>query len=180
MNRLRNLVWVMAGLAALTMVGAFTSKPLLAQIKAAFVESVDEPGRNPFQSTVEFSGNFPSICRAIPTSPQVCDVDLGVVPSGKRLVITNVTGMVFVDTPGVIGRIQFLPGPTVSAFLLAGTIPGGLGLSENLFSINAPVRFFVEAGFDVRLRLNATTPVAVDNNGTAGSSITVSGYYVNL
>lgn len=142
--------------------------------------NADEPGRNPFQQTLEFSANPPSACRAIPASPQVCDFEFPAIPVGKRLVVTNVTGLIFVDQPGVVGRIEFLPGPTVGSTFL-GTYPNsGFGGSENMIGVNAPVLFFVDAGTFLRLRVNASAPVAVDNNGTVGSSITISGYFVNL
>lgn len=49
-----------------------------------------------------------------------------------------------------------------------------------MIGVNAPVLFFVDAGTFLRLRVNASARVAVDNNGTVGSSITISGYFVNL
>ncbi len=59
MNRWKNYVWMAAGVAALTVVGAFTAKPLLAQIKAALVQNVDEPGRIPYQSSAVFAQGSP-------------------------------------------------------------------------------------------------------------------------
>ena len=148
--------------------------------KVGITGNVDEPGRNPFQQTFEFSANPPSACRSIPTSPQVCDFQFPLVPGGKRLVVTNVTGLVFVDQPGVVGRVEFNPGPTVGSTFL-GTYPNsGIGGTENMMGINAPVLFYVEAGTFLGLRIDASAPVAIDNNGAVRSSITVSGYFVNL
>jgi hypothetical protein len=143
--------------------------------------NADEPGRNPFELTLEFSANPPnSACRAIPTSPQVCDFDLPAVPAGQRLVITNITGLVFVDSPGVLGRIQFIFGPTVGSTLLGTYFNTGTGGIENMIGINARVLWFFEANTFPRIRINASAPVAIDNNGTVTSSITLSGYLVNL
>jgi hypothetical protein len=138
------------------------------------------PGSSPFQQTVTFSANPPSACRAIPTSPQVCDFQFPAVPAGKRLVVTNVSGMLFVDGPGAVGAIQFFPGPTIGALFL-GTYPNtSNGGTENMFGLNAPVLFYVEAQTSLGFRVNASAPVAIDNNGTVTSSITVSGYFVSL
>jgi hypothetical protein len=95
MNRWKNYVWMAAGVSALTVVGSFTAKPLLAQIKAALVQNVDEPARNPYQEAASFSQG--SGC-----SGAFCNVYFSTVPTGKRLVITNVTGVVYVESPGVL------------------------------------------------------------------------------
>jgi hypothetical protein len=47
-NRLLTLA---AGLASIAMAGKFFAVPLLAQARAALVQSVDEHGRIPYQST---------------------------------------------------------------------------------------------------------------------------------
>jgi hypothetical protein len=86
------------GLAALTLIGSYTAKPLWAQIKSALVQNIDEPGRNPYSSTVFLSKAFPADnCVAA-----VCDALFNTVPVGKRLVATNVSGNIFLQTPGVV------------------------------------------------------------------------------
>jgi len=77
---------MVAGLAALTAVGSYTAKPLLAQIKAALVENIDEPGRNPYSSTVAVN---PGKCGVSSTG---CVLFFVAVPAGKRLVVTNIIG----------------------------------------------------------------------------------------
>ena len=109
MNRWKNYLWMVAGLAALAVVGAFTAKPLLAQIKAAFVQNVDEPGRNPFH-VVRYFGLSSSGFQC--DSNNTCTASFGVVPTGKRLVVTNVSGLVFAATPGVVAYAEIYVTPT--------------------------------------------------------------------
>ena len=88
MNRWKAYLSAAAAVCALWIVGTFTAKPLLAQIRAAFIQNVDEPGRNPYQET-QFT-----VCGG----PQNCNFQFAIVPAGKRLVLTHVSG--FVDVKG--------------------------------------------------------------------------------
>lgn len=78
--------------AALAMTAAalcLATPPVLAQSRAALVQSVDEPGRNPYQETLSNTG-----CRGT----TVCSFNFSTVPAGKRLVVTHLAG--YVDTAG--------------------------------------------------------------------------------
>jgi hypothetical protein len=179
MIRWKSVIWMATGMAALSLVGAFTAKPLLAQIKAAFVENVDEPGRNPFHVTKYFgllSAGFQC------DSNDLCTAFYGVVPAGKRLIVTHVSGLIFCATPGVVAYaeiydstsgnpLSFTYMPTV---LQTGTVSG-----SNMIGVNAPVLAYFNPGDQPTIVFQTTT--AVSNPGALPpSGITVSGYYVNL
>jgi hypothetical protein len=59
MNRYKSYLWMAAGLTALTAVASHTAKPLWAQVKAAMVQNIDDPGRNPYWSQQVFSSLDP-------------------------------------------------------------------------------------------------------------------------
>jgi hypothetical protein len=167
-----------AGVSALSVVGLFTAKPLLAQIKAALVQSVDEPARNPYQDGATFSQG--SGC-----SGTFCNVYFATVPAGKRLVITNVTGVVYVVSPGVLQPLNLVhdgasaPAMPIPTVLQAGTFPGPLGQQEGMFGVNAPVRIYFDAGTAPHLLASASSSIAGDTGYTA-SQIFLSGYYVSV
>lgn len=72
---------------AVAAAGLLSATPVLAQTRAALVQSIDEPGRNPYQETLSDLG-----CRG----STVCSFNFATVPAGKRLVITHIAG--YVDT----------------------------------------------------------------------------------
>jgi hypothetical protein len=181
MNRSKNYVWIAAGLAALGWIGSFTAKPLMAQIKAAFVENIDEPGRNPYSSTVFFAQGFEFPAGGTCGSSQ-CDLHFEVVPAGKRLVVTHIVGNVYVDTPGVVSPLLLFPlgnsaqGTTMffPAGLMAGTYQG-----SNMLGISSDVAAYFEAGATPAISI---IPIGtISTLGNKGSTaITLSGYLVNL
>ncbi len=59
------------------------ASPAVAQTRAALVQSIDEPGRNPYQET-----QSNTTCRGT----TVCGFNFAAVPAGKRLVLTNISG----------------------------------------------------------------------------------------
>jgi hypothetical protein len=63
------------------------ASPVLAQTRAALVQSIDEPARNPYQETLSDLS-----CRGT----TVCSFNFSTVPAGKRLVVTHIAG--YVDT----------------------------------------------------------------------------------
>src|ERR1700757_351238 len=85
-------VWaIVVALAALSVLTHFFGKPVLASVRAALVQNVDEPGRNPYQET-----EFDLSCSN--GANPACNVDFAAVPAGKRLVVPHVNG--FVDVVG--------------------------------------------------------------------------------
>jgi len=183
MNGTKSCTWTAAGLAvqAVLVLGGFAAQPALAQVRAAFVESVDEPGRNPYASTVFFANGFEFPSGGTCGSNQ-CELHFQAVPAGKRLVVTNVIGNVYVDTPGVIAPVLLFPlgdatkGTTMMlpAGLMAGTYFG-----SNMIGISAEVHAYFEPGATPAI---AITPIgSISVLGSRGSTaITLSGYLVSL
>jgi hypothetical protein len=155
MNRSKTYIGIAAAFAALAALAHFTAKPLLAQVKAALIQNVDEPARNPFSEDFLVGATAPGC-----TSGR-CDLDGNfVVPAGKRLVITNITGQVLTSNGpfaraslstttkiGVGGGLKFLATeglPSTVAFMGGG-----------LYSINFNLQLqsYFEAGQSIELSL---------------------------
>ncbi len=88
---------------AVFMIGSLSGpRQLLAQVRAALVQDVDSPGRQPFQATVQFSGTN---LASIPVS----------IPSGKRLVI---------DFVAINGTTASAGGQIQPVFLIQSSVAG--------------------------------------------------------
>jgi len=130
-------VIALGGLAALV---HFTAKPLLAQVKAALVENIDEPARNPYsEDFVTGLSPLSGGCQ----QPSYCEFASKVVPAGRRLVITNISGYAIAsNAQGAIATWQSTTG--VTRYLAYRTSSGGT-YRDNI-NFEAPVRFYLEAG----------------------------------
>jgi hypothetical protein len=149
----------------------------------ATIRVVDEPGRAPYQSTLVFKQNQGCIGNACPLLFQS-------IPSGKRLVATNLMGTVYVDAPGFLFPPQLtgsgvtllngVPGRiSVPAIVQPGVFPGPAG-NENAFVINAQIRAFFDSGPAApQMQISSTTPIATDSTGAFASNMTLSGYLVD-
>jgi hypothetical protein len=181
MNRMNTCIWMAAGLAVLAVVGGFAAKPAGAQVRAAIVQNVDEPGRNPYASTVFFANGFEFPAGGICTNSQ-CDLHFQAVPAGKRLVVTNVIGNVYVDAPGVIAPVLLFPFGNSSqgtTMMLPAGLMAGTYLGANMVGINAEVRAYFEAGATPAIAITPIGNISVlDSRGSA--AITLSGYLVSL
>jgi len=154
-NRLISFVAVLMLLGVL---GKFYAQPLLAQVRAALVQNIDEPGRAPFSAFVKCPG---ASCDSLGDQDKF--IKLQPVVSAKRLVITNVTGRVLVDTPGVLEPIILTPvfdntvGTLVHipTLLQSGVFFGG----ENIIGVNASVLAFYDQGATPAVEISATTAI---------------------
>jgi len=116
----RRLMTFAGALALLAVLGKFYAKPLMAQARAALVEDVDNPGRNPFQVTVPINiNNF----NYTPVS----------IPAGKRLVVDYITMSGATQTTGadvqpIIIFSSSVAGSSNCLYYVApeqsGTVPG--------------------------------------------------------
>jgi len=81
-------------LAAVGVTFSIVAPDAVAQIRAALVKNVDEPGRAPYDEYVEFSmfGCSFGGCTNYANFFGVILFDVPAVPVGKRLIITNVSG----------------------------------------------------------------------------------------
>lgn len=181
MNRWRYFWWMAAGVAALAAAGAFTVKPVWAQIRAAFVQNVDEPARIPYQSVSFFAqgGGGCSGPSCASCSGNFCTLNFAPVPNNKRLVVTSIVGMVYVDSPGVLKPIQlgsiFFPSE-----LQAGSFPGVPGVNTNIFGVSLTGAMLtpIDGGNTPAINMVATAPFSSSNGATNGQ-MTVTGYLVD-
>jgi hypothetical protein len=131
----------------------------------------DEPGRNPYSSTVHlWQGNS---CSGVN-----CTAFFASVPANKRLVVTSVTGAVFVEAPGYIQPV-WLDGVYIPSFLQIGTVQGPGNVTEGMFSFNSNVLLYYEAGTGPRAGITSSTNIA-GNSGFTDGSVTMSGYLIDL
>jgi hypothetical protein len=118
---MKNRLLTFAGaLALLAVLGKFYAPPLMAQVKAAMVQDVDQPARQPFQATVPINiNNFTYTPVTIPT--------------GKRLVVDYIAMSGAAQTSGadiqpIILLSSSVAGNPSALYYIApqqsGTVPG--------------------------------------------------------
>jgi hypothetical protein len=159
----KNYVWMAAGISALAIVCTFTAKPLLAQIRAALVQNVDEPGRTPYMSSAATFG-----CTA-------CTLQFKPVPAGKRLVTNNITGLIALETPGVVSFacLESRTNPQLTYCVPTVLQTGVFGVANHV-GINAAIAAFFDGPDTPQLELSLTT-----NTINASLPIVLSGYLVD-
>lgn len=165
-NRFMQIAGVLVLLAVL---GKFYAVPLMAQVRAALVKNLDEPGRTPYQSTQS--------CNTL--AGLFCSADLTAVPAGKRLVIQHLSGFVICESINSNCEIQFyyvalttkgvpFPGPGSDfAYVPMQTSP------NSWTAINQDVRLYVEPGAIPEYRMSF-------NSGPVSAAVTITGYLVDL
>jgi hypothetical protein len=160
---------IVAGAVALAGILAVAFVPKVAHgLVAALVENIDEPGRNPYQEGVFVD---------CPGS-QFCNFFYSAVPTGKRLVLTDISGFIDVDNGTLPNGILSSSSSASSAAFQAFT-----GVTGNVFSgggtrifINQRVQAYFGAGEipHVFLGLASTSDSFKD-----GGEVAISGYYVS-
>ena len=175
------------GLLAVTIIVG-TSSSARAAVRAALVQVIDEPGRNPYQSFVAFDGTISAaadgsfFCQQ-PPSPPTCFVIFPAVPAGRRLVIENLTGTVTVLSPGFPSAVTIQTG--VPAFANRVSVPFELLLGHDYgggvfqYGANATVKTYVEAGDSPRVSVAASSSTGATGLIRFGS-VALSGYLVEL
>lgn len=170
MNRWKNYVCIVCGLAVLMVLGAFAAKPLLAQIRAALVKNVDERGRIPYQSEV--------FCRSTTAGEAGCNARGPEVPAGKRLVVEHVSTSIRI-TSGVgftelfvSSGVSFGFGVTPASYLQPLYLSSGFGADRYVQS-GAILQYF-EAGDIPAIHVSATAKASLELVGL------ISGYLVDL
>jgi hypothetical protein len=142
----------------------------------AWVGNVDEPGRTPYSQTIGFDQRN---CSQVAATYN-CSLQFALPPHNTRLVITDVTGVVYVNPPGVAEIVLNGASGGFNPVIAAPALQAGTFLGQNISKVDAHIRAYVNDNTFPRLFVNATAPVALTNNqGIGGSSISVSGYLVN-
>ncbi len=141
-------------------------RPVMAQVRAALVQNVDEPGRNPFAFSETASGDGGAVFN---------------VPAGKRYVVQQFSEACQRNrgTPAVV----FLSGRTnsTSVFLFApatvtpnGTSPNGA--SSYLYSATGTTPLYADPGSTLQIAIETDI---LSSTELASCSFSVSGYVIN-
>lgn len=143
--------------------------PVLAQTRAALVQSIDEPGRNPYQET-----QSNTTCRGT----TVCSFSFATVPAGKRLVLTNISG--YVDTAAGALPNGFVSsgfgGSAYATLAFTGVRGPTSALGTRIF-----INHSVQAYFGPGEPLNGTFHVNGSGDAMSGGALLMlSGYFVNV
>lgn len=146
---------------------AVCAAPAAAQTRAALVQSVDEPGRNPYQETLS-----DTTCRGT----TICVFDFASVPAGKRLVVTHISG--YIDTASGVPPNGFFRsgfGGTAYATVPFTGVRGPTSALGVRHFINQPVQAYFGVGETPR-----GTMQIIGDLASGGALLMVSGYYVNV
>ena len=159
---MKNKLWICAG-AALLLVAAgerFFIKPVLAQVRAAFIKNIDEKGRVPYQVTLPLQPG---------TGSHAIDAPIPPVPAGKRLVLeyVNASLMPYANYNSPFGYVT-----SDTGVYLVATLPIN-ALSPTKYIVNTPVLLYLEAGQSYHFRATE-----IDTSNT--SYVTLTGYLVDL
>lgn len=160
--------WPAALALAVGAVGVLGSMPASAQVRAALVQSVDEPARNPYQETL-----FNVPCRAT----AICTFDFAAVPAGKRLVVTHISG--YVDTANGTMPNSFLQsnfgGPAYATVPIIAA-RGPLGALGTRYIINQSVLAYFGPGENPRGSYQGLLGEVM----SGGATMMLTGYFINL
>ena len=159
----RALTYGLMTVGAVALLGAlgFSTTPrLMAQIRAALVKSVDEPGRSPYQATVSCNTGNNTLCVAF-TDP---------VPVNMRLVLTHV-GAEFDIASGKQIIQAVITGATNGGAILTPRLMANNGIIQDIWTSNDVVLAYYEAG---------QTPTLQVAGGPAQNRAILSGYLVYL
>jgi len=167
---MKNKLLTLAGaLVLLVVLGKFYAQPLLAQVRAALVESIDEPGRQPYQQTVLFNQTNEG-CTAF-----FCSVSFNPVPAGFRLVITHASAL-FALVPGGTGpRVSLAIDDNIFGTTLL--LPTPIFNDFTNYVASSPVSFYVDAGHTPFLLLEGNQ---VLHDGSITAEATIVGHLVSV
>jgi hypothetical protein len=152
------LLSVAGALALLAVLGHFYAKPLLAQVRAALIQNIDEPARNP----IGFSDNNAGA------------EDFWKVPAAKRYVIEQYTAFCETSSTGQLTSAEisvFTGGARVSATtpaFVSFTISDG----NVVWAASATTRLYADP--------SSTITIIGVGNPSPNCSFQMSGYSVNL
>lgn len=129
----------------------------MAQLRAALVKNVDEPGRMPYQQLVGFIVEVGVNC----INAQHCIVSFNPVPAGKRLVIEHMSMLVWVQNGGQPVNTAFgdtfTIGSGLDVAILQPAFTPGFGISgQTSWSLDRPVRVYYEAGQTPKVKVVAS------------------------
>jgi hypothetical protein len=152
----------------------------IAQIRAALVKNVDEPGRTPYITTSAFlpnaGGCFSGSCANYVDGTTFAIFDLPPVPAGKRWIVTQIAGG-FVNGNGRHTLIEVRNGRSGIVFdnlkwIFSGPFGVGSNFSSSVFSEQLFATFEPNEVPTLRVSTNSA-------NLTGYSVITLEGYLID-
>jgi hypothetical protein len=137
--------------------------PASAQVRPAMVKNVDEPGRVPYQQTIEFSAG------GTDCSGSLCLVPFSEVPAGKRLVVEHVTALLAVAGGGTVQMFMFGTGGVtntgnVFVILPAFVDTGFDAFGTTFWAIDRPVKVYFGPGKTPTLKIIVSTNLGIVSN----------------
>jgi hypothetical protein len=169
-------VWIrpavmVAVVLSVVVLGRFYARPVMAQVRAALTQNIDEPGRNPYQEQIFSSA---ANCAA---GTKFCNFNYSIVPANKRLVITNVSG--YVDTQeGMLPNCNMqsnFGGSQYAAAFFTGVRGPTFNGGTRIF-VNVPTKAYFGQGETPHLFCGL---VSTTDNFVGGGEMVISGYYVD-
>ncbi len=167
---LRRLVVVASILLIVASIVTITRSDVVAQIRAALVKNVDQPGRTPYQQSVEFdpaSGSFTRFY--LVTFPAV--------PAGKRLVVEHVSAMIGVTAGGQPDFLAFGDFYTLNTNNIALVNPVWTSKSTAVgpyWMADRDVLVYYEPGVTPKIKIGSSTDFS-----HANSILNVHGYLID-
>lgn len=169
-------------LAAVVLISSVTAREALAQtIRAAITKNVDEPGRTPFQFFLQARRGDPEC------GVNFCGFYLPVVPANKRLVITNFSCTIHLQSGVTVQHLRLLTYDASYNILSQVTMPYQPAsypadpISANnpiRYVVNEQIRWYVEAGQRPLLDFHTSGGAGLDTSWP--NPFLVTGYLVDL
>jgi hypothetical protein len=149
------------GCALIAILGHFSAKPVMAQVRAALVKNIDEPGRSPFTLRIDCNGSS-NFC--VGTSATA-------VPAHKRFVVQYVNGGGGLNGSLASSLVSVANGSFL--YLDPHFISNAFGFS--IYAISMPVVAYFEAGQTPSVQIDATP-----DSSAPDFTITLTGYLIDL
>jgi hypothetical protein len=142
------LLTLAAGLTLVVMAGKFFAVPLLAQVRAALVQNVDERGRIPYQATYLNTTCLGNLFH--------CDYNFAAIPNNKRLVITHFDAAYQVNNFGGLQDVVLSTAGICCSAAYPEFTAGAPSSGNNSFSSSRVIEYYVDAGNAVKVHVDAT------------------------
>lgn len=164
----RKLVVAMATvvLTAAALLTTFGAGEAVAQVRAAIVKSVDEPGRSPYFARVNF--------HRFNCEDVFCILSLPPVPAGKRLVVTHISGMIGMSAANALQFVTISDNFIVRNVGNHAVLAGPFFHTGDYWTFDRTVMAFFDAGTTPAVRFY---PVVLEG---PDSEVAVNGYLVEI
>ena len=167
----RLFLFALVALFVVSLAGTIFSSDAVAQVRPAMVRSVDEPARVPYYNVSTLTCPYGNMCTA----------SFPAVPAGKRLRVTNISGIMTSQYSVTTAFIALHNGnPMLSTNILVAVpiFPLNMAYYGNGLSFNNEVNFYFEAGEFPAIEIG--TPANASFANSAGCKFVVTGYLVDL